>query len=247
MAEADGGNEFEYVTIINPYMMGWREDGKVQSSKFTIFVSSAPRHCSPVGPIGRCVGSKLRVCVVKVVKVRLQECLHGVKFVQGSDLTICPQTETCCTETMEGQLTSHSRKEHTAQLNKTFNLIQRTFIQRRRKFDAAVRFPQTSTPNFISIYLTLSPFNIHKSQPILIQPYPTWLFTKQLRPLQPSLTRLPDSRYLINFSPEDNKLPGLIPRDASNIPSVYVGALPCNALSAAPSSSCHAREINGYY
>ena len=42
MAEADGGNEFEYVTIINPYMMGWREDGKVncQISKAVI----APLH-----------------------------------------------------------------------------------------------------------------------------------------------------------------------------------------------------------
>lgn len=58
-----------------------------------------------------------------------------VKAVSGSDLTICPHSETCCTQAMEEKLTSHSRKEHTAQLNKTFDLIQRTFLQRSRKFD----------------------------------------------------------------------------------------------------------------
>ncbi|RUS72853.1 hypothetical protein EGW08_019390, partial [Elysia chlorotica] len=58
-----------------------------------------------------------------------------VKAISGSDLAICPHSESCCTQTLENQLTLHGRKEHTAQLNKTFNLIQRTFIHRRRKFD----------------------------------------------------------------------------------------------------------------
>ncbi|CAL1544757.1 unnamed protein product [Lymnaea stagnalis] len=58
-----------------------------------------------------------------------------IKAMPGSDLTICPHTETCCTRGMEDKLTSLSRKEHSKQMDESLKLLKTTFASRTKKFD----------------------------------------------------------------------------------------------------------------
>ena len=53
----------------------------------------------------------------------------------GEELSICRQKETCCTQNMEKQLLSLSRKEHKNNLEESFKILKSTFESRTRKFD----------------------------------------------------------------------------------------------------------------